>query len=216
MKIFATSCLFLFSYILPAQTTIRFGIEAGSNITLPYAGTNFSQTNSSSAYSFWGGALIESSLNRSDNFFRLQLEVLYNHQYQKINPKGDYYWMKFSQISMPLTGKLFFSKHTSLDFGPIFNFNISAHQKINFENSIKDSTIKKGYLSSVQVGLSARLNYYFTNGFFITARYNPMFGYAVQSDNENSYPFRPRLSYAQIGIGFLFHSFSPEVQDSGD
>lgn len=214
MKKIMFLCMSLFSITLYAQTTIRLGVDAGPNMTLPYSGTNASMTNSSAAYSFWGGALIEASLKHPADIFKLQFEVLYNKQYQKINPEGNYYWMKFHQISIPLTAKIYFSRNASFNFGPVFNFNVAARQKIDVDGRIADTSIGRGYLTSVQAGATFGLSYYLRNGLFITGRYNQMFSYAIQTDNTGGHPLQPRLNYVQIGIGFLFDSFSPEIPGS--
>lgn len=208
-------CMSLASMTLHAQTTIRLGVDAGPDMTLPYKGTDASMANSSAAYAFWGGALVETSLKHPDDIFKLQFEILYNKQYQKINPEGSYSWMKFHQISMPLTGKIYFSPNASFNFGPVFNFNVAARQKADVDDGIVSAKIDRGYLTSVQAGATLGLSYYFKSGLFITGRYNQMFGYAIQSDNTGGHPLRPRLNYAQFGIGFLFHSFSPDVPGSG-
>lgn len=208
-------CVLLVSGALHAQTTIRLGGDAGPDMTLPYEGTNAAVANSSAAYAFWGGALIEASLKHPDDIFKLQFEVLYNKQYQKINPEGSYYWMKFHQVSMPLTGKIYFSPNASFNFGPVFNFNVAARQKVNMDGAISDTSIGRGYLTSLQGGATLGLSYYFKNGLFVSGRYNQMFGYAIQADNTGGYPLRPRLNYVQVGVGFLFHSFSPDVPGSG-
>lgn len=208
-------CMSLASMALHAQTTIRLGVAAGPDMTLPYSGTNASMTNSSAAYAFWGGALIEASLKNPNDIFKLQFEILYNKQYQKVNPEGSYYWMKFHQISMPLTGKIYFSPNASFNFGPVFNFNVAARQKIDVDGRVADTSIERGYLTSVQAGATLGLSYYFKSGLFVTGRYDPMFGYAVQTDNTGGHPLRPRLNYVQVGIGFLFHAFSPDVPGSG-
>ena len=213
-KIILLSATF-FSITVYAQTTIRLGVEAGPNMTLSYAGTNASETKSSPAYAFWGGALLEASLKQPDDIFKLQFGILYNQQHQKFSSAGTDYSMRFQQISMPLTGKIYFSPRASFNFGPVFNFAVGAKEKTTSPNSHFESTIEKGYLTTVQGGATFGLSYYCRNGLFITGSYNQMSGYALQNDNQSGVPFRPRLNYARIGIGFLFHSFSPDVPGSG-
>ncbi|HEY0297628.1 MAG TPA: porin family protein [Arachidicoccus sp.] len=210
MRKIAVAFLLFVSTATFAQTSIRFGLEAGPNMTFPYHGMSDNSPSPKAGFGFWGGALMEASLKNPSDNIKLQLEVLYNNLNQKFNETGGYMKWKFQQINMPLMAKFFVSPDFSINLGPTFNFNV-AGKSMERDRIDTTITINRGDLTSVQVGATVGLNYYFNNGIFLNARYNPMFGDIATTDASPDF----RMHNIQIGIGFRFASFSPDVPGSG-
>lgn len=204
LSLLAVVCLAIPSF---AQTTMSFGIKAGGNLSFSKIDIGQLSVNGDVSPGFYGGALMQVSPGYAENSFKVQLEVLYNQanlQYSNDDESAAKVKMKVNQIVVPLLAQYYILPQLSINLGPTFNFNLGGKASVEdpTEGSISEK-LTSDDLNLFQIGLAAGLSYDIANGFFIDARYNPVFG-QLNKAVEGDLGTKMRVSNVQLGIGYRF------------
>ncbi|MGF7232479.1 porin family protein [Arachidicoccus sp.] len=197
----------LFSTAAYSQSTVRFGIKAGGNVSFSKTDVQNLSVKGKSDFGFWGGGLMEVSPNNPNNKFKLQLEALYsniNSKYDGLSDSRAKDKINLQQINVPLLAKYFIIPSLSINAGPTFNFNIAGKEKISdTTGAYVFSQNLKGQLNTFQIGAAVGATYYICEGLFVDARYNPLFGQINKKENGDG-GSKIRMSTISLGIGYKF------------
>lgn len=184
MKVILLTALIFCAMSLSAQSVWHFGLEAGSNLGVSSVKLNSSDNKleAASRIGFEGGGFVELSPGRSDNFFKLQADVLYsninvNYPMQTVGVGIQSGKIMLRQINVPLTAKFFIKRNLSLNAGPTFNFNTGGKYILSEEDNTRFTVdLNNERLKSFNLGMIAGCTYYFQNRFFANISYSPLFG----------------------------------------
>lgn len=191
-----------------SQTSIRFGIKAGGNLSFSKMTVDHISVNSDAKLGFYGGGLMEVSPGYADNKFKVQLEALYNQgniEFQLPGSQGFTDKLKVNQIQIPLLAKYFIFPELSVNLGPTFNLNLNGKES-EYSDSlglVQQQDLGSDDLNTFQMGLAAGATYYIYKGLFIDARYSPIFG-QLNKAAEGDYNGKIKQNYLQLGIGYKF------------
>ncbi|HEY0297627.1 MAG TPA: porin family protein [Arachidicoccus sp.] len=212
-KIFFATALLL-STAAFSQSTWRFGIKAGGNLSISNIKLNGQKLSADSRVGFFGGGLVELSPGDSDSHFKLQAEALFsdmnvNYPMQSVGVGKRSDKINLQQISVPILAKFYIIDALSINVGPTFNFNLNGkYTLIDQNNSELATKLNSDRLQTFQFGFAAGATYNLFKGFFVDARYNPTFGKINKNESgTNSFEYmngKVKWSNAQIGIGYLF------------
>lgn len=187
-----------------SQTSVRFGLKAGGNMSFSKHDIDNSSLKGKSILGFWGGGLMEISPSSPANKFKLQLEVLYSNDNFKFTGGNATDKINAQQINVPVLAKYFITPSLSINAGPTFNFNIAAKETTDTSGiGIETNKLTSDDYKSFQIGAAVGATYYLYKGLFIDARYNPLFGQwnkAQIGDGGAKYKF----STISLGVGYKF------------
>lgn len=201
----ASALLFTLPGILSAQTSVRFGVKAGASMNFSKITSGNLSVSGDSRFGFYGGGLMEVSPNSADNKFKLQLEALYsrvNMQYSSAEDGGETAKINVNQINVPVLAKYFIIPELSVNLGPTLNYNLGGHGAYEDAsgNTIEDDLTD---YNKFQIGLAAGATYYICEGFFIDARYTPIFG-TLNKNIDGMDGAGIKMSAIKLGIGYKF------------
>ena len=199
--------LFSLSGSVKAQTGVRFGIKAGGSLNFSKINLGNLSMNGDSRFGFFGGGLMEISPSSPLNKFKVQLEALYSRVNIQISGSSDASGGKarvgVNQINLPVLAEYFLLPELSVNLGPTFNFNLNGKAKlVDSAGEVTDAGDLEDY-KTVQIGLAAGATYYIHKGFFVDARYTPIFG-NLNKDVEGSDGSGIKISAVKVGIGYKF------------
>lgn len=191
-----------------AQTSVRFGIKAGGNLSFSKMSVENISVNSDSKLGFYGGGLLEVSPGYADNKFKVQLEALFNQsniEFQLPGTEGFTDKLKVNQIQIPLLAKYFIFPEFSVNLGPTFNLTLGGKESVLSDSLgvVQQQDLGSDDLNTFQIGLAAGTTYYICKGLFIDARYNPIFG-QLNKESAEDMNGKLKLNYLQLGIGYKF------------
>lgn len=191
-----------------SQTSVRFGIKAGGNLSFSKMTVDQVSINSNSKLGFFGGGLLEVSPGYADNKFKVQLEALFNQgNIEYVLPGADQFVdkLRVNQIQLPLLAKYFICPAFSVNLGPTFNLNLNGKESAYNDSLgvVSSEDLDSDDLNTFQIGLAAGATYYIYKGLFIDARYNPIFG-QLNKATAGDFNGKLKLSYLQLGIGYKF------------
>lgn len=190
-----------------AQTSIRFGLKGGLNLSHatqevdPVIGAEVKENGFGPG--FYAGGLAELSFPAGSKF-KLQLEALYHMNYINFENSNTGVETKHTlgSIQVPLSAKYFIVPDFSLNAGASAVFNTSA---IHRHDNGSTTNLKNGFdLQPMQVGLHAGATYYIYEGFFVDARYNYYLGNVMESKTPNLYELDYNVGTFQVGLGYKF------------
>lgn len=168
---------------------VQFGIKGGVNFATLSGDT--SGLDSRTAFSI--GALSEIPISE---VFSFQPEILYSSQ--GADAEGDD--VKIDYLNIPIMGKYYVAKGTSLEFGPQIGLLLSANSEIDDEGDIKDEV--KGF----DFGLNFGVGYKLDNGLNFGLRYNLGLSniYEEEDDFDFDDDYKVNNSVFQISVGYFF------------
>lgn len=200
----ATVALALASTAVQAQTSLRFGVKGGLNLS--HASINTTQNSiESKGYNSFGpgiyaGGLAELSFPKGSKF-KLQLEALYNvnfHNFKPANSILNDVKVNHQILQVPLSVKYFIQPDFSLNAGLSGNYNISVKDKKDAPNFNTGTSV-----NPMQLGAHIGATYYIKKGFFIDARYNYVFGTSMEYD-LSGIDLDYNYGTIQLGLGYKF------------
>lgn len=201
----ACGLLFTASGRVQAQTSIRFGLKAGGSLNFSKINFDNLSYNGDSRFGFYGGGLAEISPNAPENKLKIQLEALYSRINIRYSFPGNAVAAEklgVNQINVPLLAKYFILPELSVNLGPTFNFNLNGKGTledtagVSVEEDLTD-------FNTFQMGLAAGATYYIYKGFFVEARYTPIFG-TLNKSIEGYEGVGMKMSAVKFGIGYKF------------
>lgn len=201
-----SAALLSLSTAASAQTSVRFGLKGGLNLSHatrevdPVVGPDHKSNGFGPG--FYAGGLAELSFPAGSKF-KLQLEALYNMSYitfENTDTRLDRDVL--SSIQVPLSSKYFIVPDFSLNAGvsAVFNTGAKAHHKNGSTTDLKNAY----NLQPMQVGLHAGATYYIKNGFFVDARYNYYMDDVMESKTPALFDLDYDLGTFQLGLGYKF------------
>ena len=202
---FACCGLLLMTSSVNAQTSFRFGIKAGGSLNYSKITYDGQTTSGDSRFGFYGGGLIEMSPTDPGNQFKIQLEALYsrvNFRYDDPQNSTSLARLSLNQINVPILGKLFVTPRFSLNLGPTLNFNLSGKGTLETNEVVTEKKHMTDF-NSFQMGLAAGATYYIHKGFFVDARYTPLFG-SVTETADGLDGAHLKTSAIKLGLGYKF------------
>lgn len=201
-------CLGLFAFSASAQY-LRFGIKGAGT----FSTAGFPEVEG--AGQLGGGAFLgglgEISFKKKSDKFKAQVEVLghYNtlrHEIDEASSPFDQLRLDIYSISVPVLAKYFIKPQFSVFAGPTFNFNIqedfARRQGSNDWQFASEEEVKE-ITQPFQIGAAIGLDYYIKKGFFIEARYHPVF--QLQADKGSTVlPMPGMIQKVSLGLGYKF------------
>ncbi|QLE00465.1 PorT family protein [Galbibacter sp. BG1] len=192
---FIAIALVAFSFSSHAQD-IRLGAKGGFNFA------NFRGDDADDAEvrtSFFVGGLAEFKFSEK---FAFQPEILYSSQGAEGDFGGeDNIKAKLGYINFPLMGKYFVTDAFSVEVGPQVGVLVSKEWEANGDDSSL-SVDPDDFYKDIDFGLNFGVGYEFSNGIFLTGRYN--LGLSNVVDDGDDFDFEQKNGVWQVGAGFFF------------
>lgn len=207
-KFLAVAAVLFISGSVYSQTTVRFGVKAGGNLSFSKITVRNVSVSSDTKLGFFAGGLLEVSPGYAENKFKVQLEALYNEgniEYRLPGTDGLRDKVRLNQIALPLLAKYFICPQFSVNLGPTFNLNLGGNEAVGNDSlgTVQQQDLDGDDLNTFQIGLAAGATYYVYKGLFIDARYNPVFG-QLNKKSADDMNGKLKLSFIQVGIGYKF------------
>jgi opacity protein-like surface antigen len=233
MKKFLLLLFLIISLTVSAQTSVRFGIKGGGNLSFVKETSIISLIppgfyselptenlitipgvlNGKHGFGYWGGAFLEISPNTSSNKFKLQAEILYSQHSVNLNSSFHTDTTQYAgkdhlalqQISVPLLAEYFIIPSLSLNAGPTFNYNLK--EKRTSQSLLLSSS---SYLPSITESSFMSNVKSFQLGLAAGAAYYFYKGLFIDArynplfGKKGNYGIQDKIQSVQLGVGYKF------------